>query len=78
MAEEILKKVIELIVQYSDRTPEKITIDTTFEELDMDSLDSITLIADLEEAFSVVIPNETALHIQTVREAVRALEKAIR
>ena len=49
---------------------ERLTPDTTFEELDMNSLDALALIADLEEEFGVEIPNEKALALRDVRQAV--------
>jgi acyl carrier protein len=52
-------------------------MDSTFEELDMDSLDSVELISDLEDHYNVSIPNQELLAIKTVREAVVSLEKLL-
>jgi acyl carrier protein len=45
--------------------------------LGLDSLDSIELIADLEEEFSVNIPNTELQGIKTIRQAVDGLSKAM-
>jgi acyl carrier protein len=52
---------------------EQLTPDTTFEELDMNSLDALALIADLEEEFGVEVPNEDALSLRNVRQAVECV-----
>lgn len=52
---------------------ERLTPDTTFEELGMTSLDALALIADLEEEFGVEIPNEDALSLRDVRQAVECV-----
>lgn len=52
---------------------ERVTPETTFEELGMTSLDALALIADLEEEFGVEIPNEDALSLRDVRQAVECV-----
>ncbi len=56
---------------------ELISIDSSFEELGLDSLDSIELIADLEDEFNVNIPNTELQGIKTIRQAVDGLSKAM-
>ena len=61
-------------VAASQRLPvERVTPETTFEELGMTSLDALALIADLEEEFDVSIPNEAALALRDVRQAVECV-----
>ena len=77
MKEEIFNKVAELISE-SNRIPkENITMNSTFEELEMDSLDGITLINDLENHYGIILSNEEAAGIKTVKEAVETLESKI-
>lgn len=52
---------------------ERLTPDTTFEELGMSSLDALALTADLEEEFGVEVPNENALSLRNVRQAVECV-----
>jgi len=75
MSEKIFQKVAELIAE-SKKTPvEEITLDTTFQELGMDSLDGLSLVFELEETFDVAIPDEEALKLKDVRQVVESLEK---
>jgi acyl carrier protein len=77
MEEEILRKVVELIAANNHIPPETITIDSSFEDLSMDSLDGLTLINDLENEYNITLPNEEAVKIKTVRQAVESLNKII-
>jgi acyl carrier protein len=79
MQEAIEERVKRAVAAAAHTAVERLTPDTTFEELDMTSLDALALIADLEEEFGVEIPNEDAISLRDVRQAVecvRALKVA--
>ena len=64
----LVSKVTAVIAK-SQRIPaETITLDSTFEELKIDSLDGINLIFALESEFNVDIPDEEAREIKSVRQ----------
>jgi acyl carrier protein len=50
--------------------PEKISIGSTFQELNIDSLDGINLLFALENEFNISIPDDAVQKIRTVREMV--------
>lgn len=75
--EEIFQKVSEIIANKKGVQPSSIKLESSFEELDMDSLDSVELISDLEEVYNVSIPNQELLAIKTVKEAVESLTKLV-
>ena len=77
MKEEIFSKVVELIAGNNHIPPETITIDSSFEDLDMDSLDGLTLINDLENEYNIILFNDEAVKIKTVRQAVDTLNQLI-
>lgn len=52
----------------------KITLETTFDELDADSLDVVELIMALEDEFDIEIPDEDAEKIKTVGDAVEYIK----
>ena len=66
----IEERVINAIAASARVPVERVTPEMTFEELGMTSLDALALIADLEEEFGVEIPNEEALGLRDVRQAV--------
>jgi acyl carrier protein len=77
MGEEIFEKIKDLIITKKGVEADRITIDSSFAELDLDSLDAVELVADMEEIFNVNIPNTDLQNFTTIRNAVEGLEKAI-
>jgi acyl carrier protein len=73
MHEAIEERVKRAVAAASHTAVERLTPDTTFAELDMTSLDALALIADLEEEFGVEIPNEDAMALSDVRQAVECV-----
>jgi acyl carrier protein len=52
-------------------------IDSTFEELQIDSLDKINLSFAVEEMFSIEIPDESLNSLKTVGDVVRGVESLL-
>jgi len=77
MTEEMIARVISCVAKCQKLPPEKITIDSKFEELGIDSLDGVNILYALETEFNVSIPDEGVLGIKSVKEAVDALDKLI-
>lgn len=70
----VLEKVKSLIVNQLDVDEEKITMATTFEDIDADSLDVVELVMALEEEFDLEIADEEVEKIKTVGEIVNYIE----
>ncbi len=71
------QKVIELIAQKKHVPPESVTLDSTFAELGIDSLDGMDLLFTFEENFKLSIPDEVAQQMKTVRQVTEALRAAL-
>jgi acyl carrier protein len=67
---EVLAKVKSIIVQQLDVKADELSPETTFEDLNADSLDVVELIMALEEEFELEIPDEDAEKLATVGAAV--------
>lgn len=78
MTEKIFETITEIISSKKGVDRNLISIDSTFDELGLDSLDAIELIADLEEAFNVTIPNTELQGIKSIRQAVDGLSAAMK
>jgi len=63
-------EVIRVIAQTQRLPAESITLNSTFEELKIDSLDGINVVFALENAFSIDIPDEAVRTMRSVRDAV--------
>ena len=77
MTEEIFEKVAKHIAANNDIPVESITMDSTFEDLNMDSLDGLTLLNDLENDYNITLSNEAAMKIKSVRQTVESLEQLL-
>jgi len=71
---DLATKVIGAIAEKQHKTPDSISLDSTFEELGIDSLNGFDLLCDLEESLDVVIPDGDAHEITCVRDVVERLE----
>ena len=77
MSEDLSSRVTGVIARTQKIPPETVTIDKTFEELKIDSLDGINILFALEGEFDVDIPDDAARNIHTIREMVEGIEKLL-
>nr|WP_201764534.1 acyl carrier protein [Thermacetogenium phaeum] len=70
----MFEKVKSIIAEQLGVAEEELTPETSFEDLNADSLDIVELIMALEEEFDLEIPDEEAEKIQTVGEIVEYLK----
>ena len=72
----VLEKIKKIMSEQLGINEEDITIDTSFQELGIDSLDLFQIIIEIEEEFGVQI--EDAESIGTVKEAVNFVEEEMK
>jgi acyl carrier protein len=77
MSDELIQRIIGCIAESQKIPKEKITLDSTFEELGIDSLDGVNILFALENEFNINIPDEGVQGIRGVRQMVEALDKLI-
>ncbi len=77
MSDELTQRVIKVITESQKLPPGRVTLDSTFEELGIDSLDGVNILFALEGEFNVNIPDEGAQGMRSVRDAVNAMEKLL-
>ncbi len=65
--------VIDLIARSKSIPPASITPATTFEELNIDSLDKINLSFEVEELFSINIPDASLNSLRTVGDVIEGV-----
>ncbi len=70
------EKIQSIIAETLGVEPGDITEETTFEELDADSLDLFEIITELEEELGIEIPAEEADQIKTVGDALEMIRKS--
>jgi len=66
----VFDKIKKIVVEQLDVDEASITLETSFEDLDADSLDIVELIMALEEEFGIEIPDEDGEKLTTIGAAV--------
>ena len=71
---EMLAKVAEVAADVLGINEDEITEETTFDDLDADSLDRLQLVTAFEDEFDIEIPEDRLLSISSVGDALDAIE----
>jgi acyl carrier protein len=74
---DVSQKVIEIIAREQHLDLSKITVDSTFAELGIDSLDGVNILFALEEEFKLDIPDTVAQNMRSVSQVVDSLTRVI-
>jgi acyl carrier protein len=77
MSEIVATKVIAAIAKAKKIAPETITLDSKFEELNIDSLDGLNLFFELEEEFDLSIPDERVRTMKTIGQVVEEIDRLL-
>ena len=77
MPDEITEKIFRLIAAVKRIPQESISMDSTFEQLNLDSLDAINLVYEIESEFNIEVPDEMARSIKSVRQLVESLKTVL-
>jgi acyl carrier protein len=72
----LASKVMAVIAKSQRMPVETVTLDSTFEELKIDSLDGINIVFELESEFGIDIPEE-GTHLRSVRETVAGIAQLL-
>ena len=70
----LTEKVIQAIAKVKEISEKQITIDSSFEDLQADSLDAIEILFELEEEYDLDIPTEQLQSLRTVRDVVDGIQ----
>ena len=71
----VLEKVINILAEYKECDPSEILEDSTFEELELDSLDTVDLMMSFEDEFGIQM--EMSEDMKTVGDVVKAIEEQV-
>lgn len=71
------QRCISIIAKAKNIPTDNITLDTTFEELNIDSLDKINISFEVEEAFDIAIPDDALGSLKTVGDVVRGVDQLV-
>jgi acyl carrier protein len=77
MPDDLTVRVLKVIADTQRIPVEKVTIDSSFEELGIDSMDGVNILFALENEFDITIPDEAAKQIRGIRQMVEGVEKLV-
>ena len=75
--EELTERVRGIIAKTQHLPADRITAESTFEELGIDSLDGINILFAVESEFNVNIPDDAAQTIRSVRDVIEGIAKLL-
>jgi acyl carrier protein len=75
--DDIGPRIIELVAKSKNLSASDVKMDTTFDELQIDSLDKINLSFAVEEMFSIEIPDDSLNSLKTVGDVVRGVQNLL-
>jgi acyl carrier protein len=69
-SDELTQRVLRIIAETQRKDPAQVTIDSSFEELGIDSMDGVNIVFALENEFDINVPDEEVKSIRSVRDMV--------
>jgi acyl carrier protein len=76
-AEDVAARVLRIIAE-TQRIPEdSFTADSTFEEMNVDSLDGINIVFAVEGEFEINVPDEAVKDLRGVRDVINGVEELL-
>lgn len=77
LADTLETQVIDIIARKRKLDPATVTLDSTFEQLGIDSLDAADLLFTFEDTFSIVVPDSAAQSMRSIRDVVNGLGQVL-
>jgi len=75
MNDDLTQRVLTIIAETQRKDRALVTIDSTFEELGIDSMDGVNIIFALENEFNINVPDEEVKNIKSIRDMVDGVRK---
>ena len=75
MSDELTQRVLTIIAETQRKDPALVTIDSSFEELGIDSMDGVNIIFALENEFNINVPDEEVKSIKSIRDMVEGVRR---
>ena len=75
--DEITARILGIIAETQRKDPAQVTIDSTFEELGIDSMDGVNIVFALENEFNINVPDDDVKKLRSVREVVAGVTRLV-
>jgi acyl carrier protein len=75
--DDLTSRVLRIIAETQRKDVSQVTIDSSFEELGIDSMDGVNIVFALENEFNINVPDEEVKNIRSVRDMVEGVRKLV-
>jgi acyl carrier protein len=76
-ADPLVQTVLAAIAEVRHTSPEEIDPDATLADLGLDSLDTVTMLFELETRLEITIPDDAAKSVRTVQDVVDGVRRLV-
>jgi len=77
MSDDLIQRVLKVIATSKRMPLETVTIDSSFEQLGIDSMDAVEILFAMENEFDISIPDEEVRSVRNVRQMCEGVEKLL-
>ena len=77
LPDEITQRVLTVIAETQRKNPALVTMESSFEELGIDSMDAVNIVFELENAFNIHIPDEDMRKIRSIGDIVDGVRRVL-
>lgn len=77
MSKDTAKRTIAVVAEFKEMSEDEISLETSLEKMEMDSLDALSLVFELEEEFDIMIPDDKAFEMKTISQMVEGIDKLL-
>ncbi|HEY2107413.1 MAG TPA: acyl carrier protein [Candidatus Binataceae bacterium] len=75
--DELTQKVLRIVADTQRKDVSLVRIDSSFEELGIDSIDGVNIVFALENEFDVNVPDDEVKNIRSIRDMVEGIRKLV-
>jgi acyl carrier protein len=75
--DDLTPRILRIIAETQRKDPSQVTIDSSFEELGIDSMDGVNIVFALENEFNINVPDDEVKNIRSVRDMVEGVRRLI-
>ena len=73
----VAARVLKIIADNQKKDVSLVTVESSFEELNIDSMDAVNIVFALENEFNINVPDEEMKNIRSVRDIVEGVGKLV-
>lgn len=75
--DDLTGRILRIIAETQRKDPAQVNIDSSFEELGIDSMDGVNIVFALENEFDINVPDEEVKNIRNVRDLVEGVRTLV-